>query len=104
MQRTIVIKVSLIVTLSASVILGTNLKNVQTIVQIIATTPTSPIELDYERLKIDMSLIEARSILGQDQEIFKSSQKSIHIWKYNESKIIGIFQNQKLIEKRIEWK
>ncbi len=83
-----------------NVLINTNIENN-------STPPTVQINpftrAEYERLKLGMSIVQVESILDRGTEIKQSTKTVTFVWKNpNGSKIIVIFENNKLIEKRQE--
>ncbi len=73
-----------------------------------ATNKESPVNVkfnyltraEYERLQIEMSLVEVEVILGRGTEIKRSTTTRVFIWNNpNGDKITGIFENGKLTSK-----
>ena len=56
---------------------------------------------EYERLKVGMELFEVEAILGRGTEIAQSTKSKTFIWEnFDKSKIIIIFEDNKLIKKQ----
>lgn len=56
---------------------------------------------EYERLKVGMELFEVEAILGRGNEIEQSMMHRRFIWEnFDKSKIIIIFEDNKLIKKQ----